>query len=167
MIRHEGDRVHTAGCCSAVVRYFPPFWVLSATSNKPPTKCSGSPWVAQNKKKEKKSNTLYGADMGVVSPCSHGNHYIITMCLLFRSLAKHISSRARACCLQCTGGKKKIRNKLVFRTLYVHVTVQIKAHESANSLCKHEIPISRRPFQIVNAAGRKRQAASVRGEGYT
>lgn len=37
----------------------------------------------------------------------------------------------------------------------MYVTVQIKAHESANSLCKHEIPILRRQFQVVNAAGRK------------
>jgi len=53
--------------------------------------------------------------------------------------------------------------KQVFRTLYyVRNYSNIKARESVNSLCKHEIPILRRLFQVVNAAGRKQMGVSTK-----
>lgn len=71
--------------------------------------------------------------------------------LLFRSLAKHIF---RARIVVFNNNKKNY--KQVFRTLYyVRNCSNIKARESVNSLCKHEIPILRRLLQVVNAAGRK------------
>lgn len=57
--------------------------------------------------------------------------------------------------------------KQVFRTLYyVRNCSNIKARESVNSLCKHEIPILRRLFQVVNAAGRKQMGIIQKKPGF-